>query len=354
MKLTFTDIALRLVAPLMVLATLASCDGLIYDDEGDCDPYYKVQFIYDTNLKFTDAFSAEVNEVTLYVIDSATGRIVWQRHESGDALRQAGYLMDVDVQPGQYDLVAWCGEGHTSSFAVASGEQKTELRCRLLDRQTPDDPTAEGSHVRNELRRLYHGKSDNVEFETTQGVHIKQVRLIKDTNDLHIVLQHLSGENIDHRDFTFTVTGDNGHMDWDNTLLDDEPLTYFAHTTYSGHAGVEVPDYTGGQTPSGRAVTSVSAAVGHLTLSRLTQDRETRVNIYNKTGDKIVSIPMVDYALLVKSQYKRPDGTTLTDQEYLDYQDDYSMVFFLDQNGRWMNQYIYINSWRVILQNSDL
>ena len=36
------------------------CNGLIYDDEGDCDPYYKVKFVYDTNLKFTDAFSAEV------------------------------------------------------------------------------------------------------------------------------------------------------------------------------------------------------------------------------------------------------------------------------------------------------
>lgn len=353
MKLTFTDIALRLVAPMMALATLTGCDGLIYDDEGDCDPYYKVQFIYDTNLKFTDAFAAEVNEVTLYVIDSATGEIIWQRHESGEALRQAGYLMDVDVQPGEYDLVAWCGQGHTTSFAVADAAQKTDLRCRLLDRQTPDDGSA-GSHVRNRIERLYHGKSDNVEFETTQGVHIKQVRLIKDTNDFHIVLQHLSGENIDHRDFTFTVTGDNGHMDWDNTLLTDEQLTYFPHATYSGTAGVEIPDYTQPEGAENRAVTSVSAAVAHLTLSRLTTDGDLRVNIYNKDGDHIVSVPLVDYALLVKNYDRHPDGTPLTDQQYLDYRDDYSMVFFLDQNGRWMNQYIHINSWRVILQNSDL
>ena len=65
-------------------------------------------------------------------------------------------------------------------------------------------------------------------------------------------------------------------------------------------------------------------------------------------------MPLIDYALLVRSHYKRPDGTPLTDQEYLDYQDDYSMVFFLDDQGRWMDSYIYINSWRVILQNVDM
>ncbi len=51
-----------------------------------------------------------------------TGRIVWQKHESGNALKQAGYLMDVDVRPGNYTLVAWCGEGHRTSFGVDDGD----------------------------------------------------------------------------------------------------------------------------------------------------------------------------------------------------------------------------------------
>ena len=36
-----------------------------------------------------------------------------------------------------------------------------------------------------------------------------------------------------------------GYLDWDNTILADEPLTYYAHTVTSGSAGVEVPDYKG-------------------------------------------------------------------------------------------------------------
>ena len=158
MKLTLTDIALRLVAPLAALASLTGCNGLIYDDEGDCDPYYKVKFVYDTNLKFTDAFAAEVSEVTLYVVDPATGNIVWQRHEEGEALRSGNYMMDVDVAPGTYDLIAWCGEGHTSSFTVADATVREGLRCRLTDREAA--PAEGEAHVRNELRRLFHGKSD--------------------------------------------------------------------------------------------------------------------------------------------------------------------------------------------------
>ena len=57
---------------------------MIYDDEGDCDPHYKVKFRYDMNMKFADAFSNEVNAVTLYVVDESTGRIVWQKRESGE------------------------------------------------------------------------------------------------------------------------------------------------------------------------------------------------------------------------------------------------------------------------------
>lgn len=351
MKLTLTDIALRLVAPLVALASLTGCNGLIYDDEGDCDPYYKVKFVYDTNLKFIDAFATEVSEVTLYVIDPATGNIVWQRHEEGEALRSGNYMMDVDVAPGTYDLIAWCGEGHTSSFTVADATLREGLRCRLTDREAA--PAQGEAHVRNELRRLFHGKSRNVEFEDGQGVHIKTVRLIKDTNDLHIMLQHLSGEDVDHRDFTMTVTGTNGHMDWDNTLLPDDKLTYFAHTMLSGTAGVEVPDYTKKE-EQGRVVTQVAAAVGHLSLSRLMDNDDLFVKIYNKEGEQIVSIPLSQYALLVKGNYKHPDGTPLTNQEYLDYQDDYSMVFFLDENGRWVNTEIFINSWRVLLQNVEI
>lgn len=335
----------------MVAVGLQACNGLIYDSEGDCDPYYKVRFVYDTNLKFTDAFHAEVFEVTLYLVDPVTGRVVWQKHESGQELRQQGYLMDVDVKPGTYTLLAWCGEGHKSSFSVADSDHHTELRCRLADRKT--HTTDDRTMADTDLARLYHGMEQEVLFEDEQGTHIKTVRLVKDTNNVHIVLQHLSGENIDHKDYTFHIEADNGHMDYDNSLIEGDHIVYHPHTALSGQAGIELPDYTGGSRASG-VITQVSAAVAHHTVGRLVEGNDVRVKIFNKDGDQIVSIPLIDYALLVKGNYTRPDGSVLTNQEYLDHQDEYSMVFLLDEHGRWMNQYIYVNSWRVILQDTDI
>ena len=44
----------------------------------------------------------------------------------------------------------------------------------------------------------------------------------------------------------------------------------------------------------------------------------------------------------------------MSDQEYLDRQDEYNMTFFLDENNRWLATTIIINSWRVVLNPTDL
>ena len=46
-----------------------ACSGLIYDDPEDC-PEYRVNFRYDWNMKYADAFAHEVKAVTLYVLDT--------------------------------------------------------------------------------------------------------------------------------------------------------------------------------------------------------------------------------------------------------------------------------------------
>ena len=96
---------------------LYACDGLIYDGEGDCSVSYRVKFRYDYNMKFADAFAHEVDVVTLYLLD-ADGRVVWQRTEQGEALAADGYAMTVDVEPGEYGLLAWCGTTDKGSFSI--------------------------------------------------------------------------------------------------------------------------------------------------------------------------------------------------------------------------------------------
>ncbi|MCM1163405.1 MAG: FimB/Mfa2 family fimbrial subunit [Muribaculaceae bacterium] len=330
---------------------LTGCNDMIYDDEGDCD--FKVKFVYETNLKFTDAFPAEVFEVTLYVIDPQTGQIIWTGYDSSENLKSKDYTMTVPVPRGTYNLVAWCGRGHRTSFTVAGGQQAThhtDLSCKLTDRVTKTHIDGRDlAHSETALGSLFHGKEDKVAFKERRDPIV--VHLTKDTNDIHILLQHLSGENIDPDDFRFAIETENGYMDWDNSLLPDESLVYRPHSVVAGTAGVEIPNYSGA-----REITSVSTAVAHFTVGRIMEDRarDFWLNIYNKDGERIVHVPFIDYALLVRGYHTRPDGSTLEPQDYLDYQDDYPMTFFLDENGRWMNAYIYIESWRVILQGSEL
>lgn len=343
-------IALALMA--VIAVGLTSCDSFIYDYEGDCDPHYKVRFRFDWNLHFADAFPKEVNAVTLYIVDPADGNIVWQKSESGEELRSDGYLMDVDgLKPGSYKLIAWCGEGVGPHFSVPDAVHHTGLKCTMARNHEDGHP---GGTVRSNLNRLYHGHVEVAQFPDDEGTHIVTVPLKKNTNEVNIVLQHLSGEPVNKDDFTFTITGANGSMDWDNQLLDDETITYYAHNTSSGTAGIkwpQGPDDSDVQTHSRAPITQVSACVANHTISRLTtgQRYDVFVSVHNKKGEEVLSVPLIDYALLVKGSYKDMD-----DQEYLDRQDKYDLVFFLDQGDRWMNAYIYINSWKLVLQDTDL
>ena len=81
-----------------------------------------------------------------------------------------------------------------------------------------------------------------------------------------------------------------------------------------------------------------------------------RLNVWRKATDteprqRVLSIPLVDVALLVKGQ---ATSKRLTDQQYLDYQDDYNFIFFLDEGYRWTDATVYINSWHHVIQNVDL
>ena len=75
------------------------------------------------------------------------------------------------------------------------------------------------------------------------------------------------------------------------------------------------------------------------------------LTIWNIAENKrVLSIPIADYALLVKGHYNRE----MSNQEYLDRQDEYNMTFFLDEGGNWLSASIVINSWRVVLNNDIL
>lgn len=342
-------ISMKHVAAALALAcAVASCNGFIYEEEGDCAPKFRVKLRYDKNLKRADAFANEVNAVTLYVVDEQ-GRVVHRHVESGDRLKADGYeiVLDGKVAPGNYRLLAWCGDGSVdgnSSFRVEPADRLDGLSCRLYgDHEQEGASRADGGfHSSRDLHRLYHHLTDEVEFPDEEGYHYYTIPLVKDTNSIRVVLQNLSGSAINENMFDFTVTASNALMDYDNSLLPHEPVVYHAWEIRGGSAII-----TGNYDSPG----VYSALIAELTTGRLVEGDDVRLSITNKnTGKTVFSAPLIDLALM----YKRSYYADLSNQQYLDYQDEYNFTFFLDEKRDWAVADIYIEDWHVVLNDTDL
>lgn len=334
-KLTF-------IAALLATFAAASCEH-IFEYEGDCTLHCQVKFTYDMNMKFADGFANSVSHVVLHVYDAETGKLIHKQTESGAALSRQDYVMEVaDLKPGTYDMVAWCGSGLQEGYFTVDG---AEVGTSALEEITCTMYREEGGLVKKDIKQLYHGKK-RVTYSETYGTHVDTLSLTKNTNNVRIILQHLSGIDVDKDMFRFEIKDENGYMAYDNSILADEVITYSPWGVTAGSAGIDAGIYS-----TKAPQTSVSVALAEFTIGRIMADKNPVLSIYNVQKDELVlSIPLKDYALLVKGYYNR----NMSDQEYLDRQDEYNLTFFLDEFGNWASSRIIINSWNVILQDTEL
>ena len=332
-----------LLASAMVVAMLAvSCkDGLIFDGEGDCGIYYRIRFKYDYNIKFADAFANEVNSVALYIFDHNNTLIEEITTTDKEALSSGTFEIPLELEPGHYTLLAWGGLMNEESFDLLAdaevGTTKLEEMQVKMHRHYNDNNEA---IVDKDLLPLYHGTMA-LEVVDTPGTYTETISLMKDTNAVRILLHEMSGHDVDADKFIFEIKDNNGLYDWDNTLLDDEAITYKAWYQTTGSADME---------QTSRTVTEINVALAELTIGRMRAEASPILYIKSReTGEDLVRISLADYALLVKGYYRQG----MSDQEYLDRQDEYTLTLFLDE-GEWVSSYILINSWRVVLNNTDI
>ena len=319
---------------------LASCDNILDNGYGDCSVEYRVKFKYDYNMKKADAFANEVKSVTLYAFDD-DGKFVYQRTEQGDMLAVQDYSMPVEVEPGDYHLVSWAGLEGEDSFAVPVLTEGVstidELKCRM---NRIYGRAADGSAIVNEnLAPLFHGEVTKQNFSRAGREQIITVPLVKNTNTIRIILQQISDNKVDVSKFEFTITDDNGLMNYDNKLLEDETLTYYPWYTAQGSTNRAATGRAEGDSED----TELSVAVAQLTIGRLIVDNHPKLTITNKeNGQVVLSIPLIDYLVMTEAE-----GHNMSNQEYLDRQDEYNMTFFLGPDMSWIKTRIIINGWIV-------
>lgn len=331
-------------AAVFAIATaFTSCDSVIYDGEGDCSVKYRIEFEYERNMEFADAFASKVSSVALYVFDES-GVLVEQMSESGEALAADDYAMMLELEPAEYDLLAWCGVDGKSFTVPTATVGQTTLDQMLCTMSRKSD--AGGSYVDEDLSALFHGLK-RISYTDEPGVHTEVLSLTKNTNNFRIILQQTwsegsAAEGVDVSKFDFAIIDDNGKMNYDNSVMEDEQIIYRPWDITTGDVDVDTDIST--------RANMVTVSVAELTTARLMTDHRPILVVTKKeTGEKVLSVPIVDYALLVKGNYNR----NMDDQEYLDRQDEYNMTFFV-HDGKWVSSQIIINSWRVVLNNEIL
>lgn len=332
---------------------LTSCDSLIYDDEGDCEVKYKIQFRYEMNLKWADAFPSEVNSVNLYVFDSK-GVFVKEFIGRGEALSKPGYYMDLDLPAGVYQFVAWCGlanegtemESFTVPQPVTGVTTIDEITCLLNA-----EKKGETDYSDKRLYFLYHGYLEASLPDSQDGAeYMYTVYLTKDTNHIRIILHEIDGD-MEADDYEFRIEAANGFMAYDNTLLGNTKVTYMPWDQQADELGVGKSDV------SDELPMNVKGVVADFSVARMMAEHKNDMLLTitsKKTQETVIAkVPVIQYALLSKEYYEMAYRHTMTDQEFLDREDEYVLTFFL-VNGKWLDSYIYIHSWRVVLHNYDI
>lgn len=318
---------------------MGSC-SLINEDLEPCKFSYRIKFDYSYNMKFANAAPAMLNSVNVWAFDQ-TGKLAWKEEAAGDVLKSENFYLDVDVPEGVYDFLVWGDLSPDSPFKVANAANPSDIEslgCELQLKKE-DKEGVESLYSNYELRGLYHGMLEDVEIspeKTVNNVLTVTVPLMKDTKEINVLLQHLDGTPIARNDFAISIKAANSLLGWNNDVLEGPEFSYRPWSVSYGEAST-------GTTREQSTVTTLMAEIG---TSRIMAGSNQVLSVVRLTDNvEIIRIPLVQYLLLVKGNYHRD----LTDQEYLDRQDEYSLMFFLTEDNNWYTAGgIYINNWAVV------
>lgn len=332
---------LRILSFIVVLLSLVSCsNNLIFESEGDCGVYYRIGFKYDYNMKFADAFANEVNSIALYVFNEDSILVQEVKTADKNELGTGSFEIPLELAPGKYILLAWGGLMEEESFDLLAepvvGQTKIDEMMVKMRRGVNADGVCV---VEEDLKPLYHGCMP-LEVTAVDGTYSETMSLMKNTNNIRIMLQELSGGSVDADKFIFEITDANGLYAWDNSRLDDEKIIYSPWSVKTATTEMEET----------RAVTTVSVALAEHTIGRMSVGKSPLLTVRNReSGEVVLKLPVADYALMTKGEYNRDMGN----QEFLDRQDEYTMTFFLNE-GEWVSSTIIINSWVVVVNEAEL
>lgn len=328
---------------LVLLFVLTSC---IYEDETACP--IEVRFVYDRNMEYADAFSSQVDDVTLFIFDEQEV-FLKAVHEEGDALHSDN-KMDLDLLPGVYHLVAWCGLSKDEDVVYIVNHRLVPGVSTIDEAGFKLDCTGRSSW-RHELSNLYHGMVRDFKV-AVDAPSQATISLTQDVNRVKVMLQRYSATRATVTDYTVSLKTANHQLGYDNSVQPCETLDYRPYDiqaeTIENAAGNDSEENTGTRA-SGNDLQVVTAELATL---RLTPDNETRFIVGTQGGQQLLDIDMVRFIDIMRlEQYGN-----MPLQEYLDRENVWHVVLFVSEthNGSPVMVSMKINDWTYVFNHTDL
>lgn len=323
---------LRLLPVWAVLTLgLVSCE-YIHEDLKPCDHY--LHFTYTHNMKFADAFQHELvcqeeaKTAELFIFDG-DGKFLSSQSLPTETLQENRIRLNLD--PGKYKLLAWAGLNDTDYTWTkpAAGESMDEWLMSVRQ---------DKGVVARELSGLFQG---TLELTIPSGGETDtEFPLVKNTNKIRLALIDVnSGTGLQADDFTILATTHNGDLNAQNQPVADEAVLWKPYLQQ-----VEtVADTEGG--------TAMQAVVAELNMMRLMDGSQTSLQLSHKGEEApFLQVDLTDFLLLTQMESHDLDA-----QEYLDRQDEYTIVVYLDiVDGKAHCLEIIVNDWTIRLDDVNL
>lgn len=329
------------IVALGAICSLQSC-GMVYDDLEECNQGVKLRFIYDYNMEFANAFPSQVDCLTLLIYDGE-GAFIGSRTASAPVISDEDYRMNIDLEPGEYQFVAYGGMDCDKSsfhFTNASTRGDVQVPDSLKQLQVAMNADCITSPVGTNLHKLFYGAVSVTVPDGALDYIEATLPMMRDTNDLRIVLQQQNGEEVPDSAFTYRVTADNTLFNYKN-----DPVPVGTTTFYPWSRGqIQVGENNYGS--------PTIVAFAQFSLSRLMADASPSPRlIINevKDGREVLSIPLIPYMLALRNE----NFVYMSPQEYLDRDNSWEMIFFLDSQFRWLQTTIVINGYTVRINDIE-
>lgn len=361
-----------LLGGLLSVLCLVACES-IYDDLSDCRSGIRLAFNYDYHMEpGANAFPLNVDCVTVYVFDPS-GNYLTAFTETSDVLMDEGYRMELPLDEGDYHLVVYGGTScedasveFTPDFPGTRGGRQEDIRVTV-----PTDADGVSAVQLHDIEKrtggLFYGTLDVsiTKLDVTRGDFREEtVHLMKDTNNIQVILQELSNPyEADYRDYNFYIVDDNFVLDGYNNAVrveaDDFRPCYRPYASDNRIMGYVEYDGRNGALLEEDSEQPVQVACAEFSTSRLFVEHLPTARLVvtsavqqDKDGNPrtIIDIPLIRYLTAIRGF---GDAWIKSDQEFLDRQSRWTMMFFLQKNV-WVNARISVNWWTVRINDIEL